>query len=92
MIGVIVATMALAEPALAHEGEEDIPAFTSVQEAIAILAAHPGGIPEATDKVHDALDARDQQGVNVSLVQSASAALERRGAGWRRGHLVDGSG
>lgn len=72
----------LASPALAHEGEESIPAITDVQEAIAILAEHPGSFPSAEvaehamDKVGDALESEDARGVLLDLVQQAKDALD----------------
>jgi hypothetical protein len=79
--GCLVLTIAPA--ASAHEGEENVPAFTDVQEGIAILASHPGSFPEAEvmdhamDKVHDALESNDTNGVDTALVKQASAALDR---------------
>jgi len=71
----------LASPAFAHAGEESVPAITDVQEAIAILAEHPGEFPaaevvdHAADKVHDAMDSNDTRGVRLDLVRQAEAAL-----------------
>jgi hypothetical protein len=68
--------------ALAHEGEEDVPAITDVQEAIAILAEHPSLFPpeevtdHAMDKVGDALESNDPRGVALDLVSQAKDALE----------------
>lgn len=68
--------------ALAHEGEEDVPAITNVQEAIAILAEHPGVFPpaevaeHAMDKVGDALESNDTRGVLLDLVTQAQDALD----------------
>jgi hypothetical protein len=72
----------LASPAMAHEGEESVPAITDVQEAIAILAEHPGSFPvaevaeHAMDKVGDALESNDTRGVLLDLVQQAKDALD----------------
>ena len=68
--------------ALAHEGEENVPAIADVQEAIAILAEHPGSFPpaevaeHAMDKVGDALESNDTRGVLLDLVQQAKDALD----------------
>jgi hypothetical protein len=84
-LGIMVAVGSLAglsSPAMAHEGEESIPAITDVQEAIAILAEHPGSFPEAEvaehamDKVGDALESNDTRGVLLDLVQQAKDALD----------------
>jgi hypothetical protein len=78
-----VLVIILAPPALGHEGEESVPAFTDVQEGIAILAGHPGSFPEAEvmdhamDKVHDALESEDKHGVDLPLLKQASGALDR---------------
>ena len=72
----------LASPAMAHEGEESVPAITDVQEAIAILAEHPGSFPvaqvaeHAMDKVGDALESNETRGVLLDLVQQAKDALD----------------
>lgn len=84
-LGVIVAVgslAGLASPAIAHEGEESVPAITDVQEAIAILAEHPGSFPpaevaeHAMDKVGDAMESEDTRGVQLDLVQQAKDALD----------------
>jgi hypothetical protein len=68
-------TLLLARPALAHVGEEQVPAITDVQEAIAILATQPDLIDHAMDKVHDATESNDTRGVRIDLVQQADTAL-----------------
>jgi len=79
--GVIAWILLGAAPAAsAHMGEENVPAFTDIQEGIAILAGQPDLMDNAMDKVHDALDSNDQNGVDVALVRQAYAAL-RRGDG-----------
>ena len=84
-LGLVVAAgalVSLASPAMAHEGEESIPAITNVQEGIAILAEHPGSFPtaevidHAMDKVGDALESEDTSGVLLDLVQQAKDALD----------------
>jgi hypothetical protein len=84
-LGIIVAVgslAVLASQAMAHEGEESIPAITDVQEAIAILAEHPGSFPpaevaeHAMDKVGEALESNDTRGVLLKLVQQAKDALD----------------
>ena len=85
--GVIVCAIALlavlfAAPALAHEGEENVPAITDIQVAIAFLAEQPGELStsdvmdQAADKIHDAMESSDQRGVRLDLVKQADAALE----------------
>ena len=65
-----------ARPALAHEGEENVPASTSVQEAIAIIRSQPELTDDIADKVGDALESEDQSGVDVDLVRQAQDALD----------------
>jgi len=78
-IGITVwLVLAPATAAFAHMGEENVPAFTDVQEGIAILAGQPALMDNAIDKVHDALDSNDQNGVDGALVKQAYAALNRK--------------
>ncbi len=78
----VTLTLFIATPVLAHEGEEAVPAITDVQEAIAILAEHPGEFPasevvdHAMDKVKDAQASEVTRGVNLDLVAEAQTALE----------------
>jgi hypothetical protein len=80
-------TLILAPPVLAHEEEKSIPAITDVQEAIAILAEHPGEFPasevvdHALDKVKDAQESEVTRGVNQDLVAEARTALEGEDVG-----------
>jgi hypothetical protein len=81
-IGALALALGPATVAFAHEGEESVPAITDVQEAIAILAEHPGEFPaaevtdHAMDKVGDALESEDTRGVLLDVVQQAKEALE----------------
>lgn len=82
VVGALVLAFGPTTGALAHEGEEDVPAITDVQEAIAILAEHPGLFPpeevtdHAMDKVGDALESNDPRGVVLDLVSQAKEALD----------------
>lgn len=82
VVGALAVALGPASAALAHEGEESVPAITDVQEAIAILAEHPGLFPtedvidHAADKVGDALESSDPRGVLLDLVSQAKDALE----------------
>ena len=67
----------LAGPAFAHAGEENVPAITDVQEAIAILATQPQLMDNALDKVHDATDSKETLGVNIVLACAALQACLR---------------
>lgn len=82
VIGALALALGPASVALAHEGEENVPSITDVQEAIAILAEHPGLFPaedvidHAADKVGDALESNDTRGVVLDLVTEAKDALD----------------
>ncbi len=62
--------------ALAHEGEEEVPARTLVQQAIALLRGQPEQVDAIADKIHDALEAKDAEGVDLALVEQADTAFE----------------
>lgn len=64
-------------PAFAHEGEEEVPAKTLVQQAIALLRTQPDQVEAIEDKIRDALDAQDTAGVDLTLVQLADEAFAR---------------
>jgi hypothetical protein len=69
-------TAALATPGWAHEGEEKVPARTQVQVADAILRTQPEQMDLAADRINDALEATDHEGVDLGRVEQAKAALE----------------
>jgi hypothetical protein len=71
--GLIVGASA---PAWAHEGEEEVPAHTSVEEAIAILATQPEQMDAIEDKIGDAQESDDTDGVDVDVVAKAGDALD----------------
>lgn|SRR5574341_2124488 len=71
-----VAVAALAAPAQAHEGEEEVPARTQVQVAVAILRTQPEQVDLAADRIKDALEAKDHEGVDLGRVEQAKATLE----------------
>jgi hypothetical protein len=81
-VGALVFALGPTTAAFAHEGEENVPAITDVQEAIAILAEHPGLFPaeevtdHAMDKVGDALESNDSRGVVLENVSQAKDALD----------------
>ena len=61
--------------AAAHEGEDE-PAKSLIQEAIALLRGQPDQRDAIMDKMHDALEAEDAEGVDLELVEQADAAFE----------------
>lgn len=66
----------LTAPVAAHEGEEEIPAAELVEQAIALIRGQPDQIEAIADKIHDALEAEDADGVDLELVEQADAAFE----------------
>jgi hypothetical protein len=67
--------VALAGAALAHEGEEQVPARTQVAVADAILRTQPEQLELAADRINDALEAEDHEGVDLDRVKQAKDAL-----------------
>jgi hypothetical protein len=76
MIGVWLTAVAAA-PAMAHGGGDSDQASLLVLQAIGILTNKPGAMDDITDKVNDALDAPDKQGVDMAQVQAAKDALDK---------------
>jgi len=66
----------LTPPVAAHEGEEEVPAAELVEQAIALIRGQPDQVEAIADKIHDALEAEDAEGVDLELVERADAALE----------------
>lgn len=65
-----------ASAAMAHEGEEEVPAITLVQQAIAIIRSQPELMDEIEDKIGDAIESEDTDGVDIARVKEAQAAFE----------------
>jgi hypothetical protein len=61
---------------MAHEGEEDVPARTQVQTAVAILRTQPEQMDLAADRINDATEAEDKEGVDIGRVEQAKQVLE----------------
>ncbi len=76
LVGVWAAVALVAAPALAHEGEEEVPARTQVQTAVAILRTQPEQMDLAADRINDATEAEDKDGVDIDRVEQAKQALE----------------
>lgn len=70
--------LATAAPASAHGGGETEEGYLLVQQALGHLAhdSSMGGIDVAMEKVQDALDTEDQEGVDVAELEQGMAALE----------------
>jgi hypothetical protein len=61
---------------VAHEGEEEVPARTQVQTAVAILRTQPEQLDLAADRINDATEAEDKDGVDIDRVEQAKQTLE----------------
>ena len=74
----LVGALALAGPAWAHGDDETEEGYLLVQQALGHLAHDTGheGIDLAMEKVNDALETEDQEGVDVPEVHQAMDALE----------------
>ncbi len=80
LLTILLAGLAVVAPAVsafAHEGEENVPAVTSVQQAIALLRGQPDQTDAIQDKITDALDSTDQDGVDVAFVRLADEAFQQ---------------
>jgi hypothetical protein len=93
---VVVAALALAPVTLtataqAHGDDETQEAYVLVQQALAHLAHNAGleGIHLAMEKVGDALETEDQEGVDVAEVEQGMHALEAGQADEARTLLQD---
>jgi hypothetical protein len=76
MVTVLILLIGSVGTARAHEGEEGTEASLFVQQAIALIVNTPDDLDAIGDKINDAIEAPDQHGVDVSLVEQARTALE----------------
>lgn len=68
--------LVLGAPALAHEGEEEVPARDLTQQAVAIIRSQPDLMDEIDDKIADAIESEDAEGVDIAKVEQAQEAFE----------------
>lgn len=73
LVAIAVVTVA---PAAAHEGEKSEEAGVLVRQAIALIVNTPKDGMAIEDKITDAIESEDVEGVNVDLVEQASVAFE----------------
>lgn len=73
---VLLTGLAGARPAAADEPGESTVARELVRQAIALIVSTPGNMEAIEDKVGDALEVEDQEGVDIALVRRAAEALE----------------
>ena len=73
------ALVSLAVPAVAfaHGDEGAVPARESVLQAIAYVVNTPDDMDMITDKLNDAKDSQDKEGVNIAYVDQAIQALDK---------------
>lgn len=76
MLGLLTSLSGTAN-AGAHGGEAEGSASELVLQALAVLEVHPAPAAAVTDKLQEALDASDQQGVRRERLVAAGQALER---------------
>lgn len=73
-----VTVLAGVRPSAADEPGETNVASELVRQAIALIVSTPGDMEAIEEKVGDALEVDDQEGVDISLVRQADAALQAR--------------
>lgn len=91
VVAVVAALLAAPATAWAHEDGEAEEGYLLVQQALAHIAHDTSteGIHEAMEKVEDALETVDQEGVDVAEVEDAMAALEAGDVDMARDLLQD---
>jgi len=72
----VFATFGTARPAWAHGDDETTKAGELVRQAIALIVNTPKDTMAIEDKITDALDSHDTEGVNVDLVKQAKDAFD----------------
>jgi hypothetical protein len=86
LVGVWLTTLA-AGPALAHGDNDSDQASVLVLQAIGFIVNKPGDMDDIGDKVNDALQAPDKEGVDMAQVQAAKDALDKGDMDQARGLL-----
>lgn len=76
LAAVLMTVPAGAGSAAADEPGESTVASELVRQAIALIVNSPGNMAAIEDKVGDALEVEDQQGVDIALVRRAVEALD----------------
>ena len=77
---VALAALALAlgstSTAVAHEGEEEVPALEFTHQAIAIIRSQPELVGEIEERIADAIESEDTDGVDLANVEAALESFE----------------
>ena len=76
-VAVAVLSLAIPASAFAHGDEGEMSARESVLQAIAYVVNTPADIDMITDKLKDATDSQDQEGVDIADVKEALLALDK---------------
>lgn len=75
LVALTTAALVGAAPATADEPGESTIAHHLVREALALIVNTPGNMEAVREKVGDALEVEDQEGVDIALVRQADDAL-----------------
>ncbi|MES2094856.1 MAG: hypothetical protein V4531_13755 [Actinomycetota bacterium] len=91
VVAAVMGVFLVGQPALADGGQSASEGYVIVQQALSYLVNDPGksGTTEALMKVKEALAAKDQDGVDVSTLEEAGAALKAGDAAAGRTLLQD---
>lgn len=73
---VFITGLSAVSPAVADEPGESTVASELVRQAIALIVSTPGNMEAIVDKVGDALEVDNQEGVDIALVRRAAEALD----------------
>ena len=76
VVAVLITVLSAVSPAAADEPGESTVASELVRQAIALIVSTPGSMEAIEDKVGDALEVENQEGVDIALVRRAAEALE----------------
>ena len=76
VVTLVVMVLFAVSPARADEPGESTVASELVRQAIALIVSTPGNMEAIEDKVGDALEVENQEGVDIALVRRAVEALE----------------
>lgn len=78
VVAVVAAALIVLVPgaALAHGSEDESPAKDLVEQAIALIRSQPEQAEAIEDKIHDAIEAEDAEGVDLALLERADRAFD----------------
>lgn len=76
VVGALALALGAMPTAWAHEGEEDVGAIDNVQEAIALIRSQPELMDLIEDRIGDAIESEDADGVDIAKVEEAEKTFE----------------